>query len=200
MPTSAGDAHFSCHFDDPACFQRMEKVIHNNLVELNSDSRREILYLCVGTDRATGDCLGPLVGSRMKSLIPAASVYGTLQQPVHAVNLSHILEDINNHHREPLVIAIDASLGSVDRIGYINVRRGSLKPGTALSKDLPAVGDFHISGVVNVGGFFEHMVLQNTRLFVVYKMADIISKSLYLAHFHFQHRSVRNHTVQECRD
>ena len=76
-------------------------------------------------------------------------------------------------------------MGNANRIGYINVRRGSLKPGTALNKTLPAVGDFHVSAVVNVGGFFEHMVLQNTRLFIVSKMADIIAKGLYLARVKF---------------
>gem|GEM_PF-6454733 len=32
-----------------------------------------------------------------------------------------------------------------------------------------------------MGGFFEHLVLQNTRLYIVYRMADLIAKGLYLA-------------------
>ncbi|MFY9218842.1 MAG: DUF1256 domain-containing protein, partial [Tepidanaerobacteraceae bacterium] len=52
---------------------------------------------------------------------------------------------------------------------------GSLKPGAGVNKKLPPVGNFHITGVVNVGGFMEYLVLQNTRLFTVMKMVDIIS-------------------------
>ena len=170
---------FSCHYEDPLCFNKIEKAIHARMREV--ESGRELVFLCIGTDRATGDCLGPLVGSRLKSLSPSVAVFGTLETPVHATNLQETLDEIFSVYAHPFVIAVDACLGNADRIGYINVRRGSLKPGTALNKTLPEVGDFHISGVVNVGGFFEHMVLQNTRLFIVYKMADIIAKGLYLA-------------------
>lgn len=174
---------FSCHFEDPLCFSKIEKAICNNLQDI--EFGRELVYLCIGTDRATGDCLGPLVGSRLKSLSPQSRVYGTLETPVHATNLKEALEEISSNYNNPFIIAVDACLGNAERIGYINVRRGSLKPGTALNKTLPEVGDFHISAVVNVGGFFEHMVLQNTRLFIVNKMADIIAKGLYLARVKF---------------
>ncbi|HBQ25665.1 MAG TPA: spore protease YyaC [Syntrophomonas sp.] len=174
---------FSCHFEDPLCFNKIEKAIYANMQDV--ESGRELVFLCIGTDRATGDCLGPLVGSRLKSLSPSTAVYGTLETPVHATNLQETLDEIFALYAQPFVIAVDACLGYANRIGYINVRRGSLKPGTALNKTLPAVGDFHVSAVVNVGGFFEHMVLQNTRLFIVSKMADIIAKGLYLARVKF---------------
>ncbi|NLA06754.1 MAG: DUF1256 domain-containing protein, partial [Firmicutes bacterium] len=51
-------------------------------------------------------------------------------------------------------------------------------PGTGVSKTLPPIGDIHVTGIVNVGGYMEYLVLQNTRLSVVMKMADIISKAL----------------------
>ncbi|WP_242848927.1 spore protease YyaC [Syntrophomonas palmitatica] len=180
---------YSCHYEDPHCLTRLENAIYTNLLEMNSTFSRDIIYLCIGTDRATGDCLGPLVGSRLKALLPSASIYGTLEEPVHAVNLHEALDNIMRDADQPLVIAVDACLGNIERIGYINIKKGSLKPGSAVKKVLPEVGDFHISGVVNVGGFFEHMVLQNTRLFTVYQMADIISKSLYIAQFRYTRRS-----------
>ena len=170
---------FSCHYEDPLCFNKIEKAIYAYMQDV--ESGRELVFLCIGTDRATGDCLGPLVGSRLKSLSPSTAVFGTLETPVHATNLQETLDEILSIYAQPFIIAVDACLGNANRIGYINVRQGSLKPGTALNKTLPAVGDFHISAVVNVGGFFEHMVLQNTRLFIVSKMADIIAKGLYLA-------------------
>jgi putative sporulation protein YyaC len=68
---------------------------------------------------------------------------------------------------DPFIIAVDACLGNAERVGFINIKPGGLLPGSALQKSLPYVGDFHISGVVNVAGCFDHLVLQNTRLFLV---------------------------------
>ncbi|MBO8159667.1 spore protease YyaC [Thermosyntropha sp.] len=173
---------YSYHYDEPLCFSKIEDAIYQLLMETQDIFSREIIYICIGTDRATGDCLGPLTGTKLKTYVPSAFIYGTLEEPVHAVNLIKTLEDIKEKYSHPLLIAVDACLGNSDRIGYINVRKGALKPGTALKKELPEVGDFHISGVVNTGGFLEHMVLQNTRLYTVYRMADTIAKGLFLFH------------------
>lgn len=171
----------SFHYEDPGSLKKLQSRICSLYSAINADYARPLVIINIGTDRATGDCLGPLVGTRLRSLSSRLEVYGSLEQPVHATNLEEILDDINNRFDKPVIGAVDACLGNTDRIGYINVRPGSLKPGTALKKSLPEVGDFHISGVVNVGGFFEHLVLQNTRLYIVYKMADLIAKGLYLA-------------------
>jgi len=175
------NAQASFHYEDPGSLSKLQASVCSLFTSINSDYSRPLVILNIGTDRATGDCLGPLVGTRLHSLSSRLEIYGSLEHPVHASNLKDILQDINNRPDKPIIGAVDACLGNTDRIGYINVRAGSLKPGTALRKSLPEVGDFHISGVVNVGGFFEHLVLQNTRLYVVYKMADIIAKGLYLA-------------------
>lgn len=184
---------YSFHYNEPYSLTKLGNAALDLMLELNPDYNKEMVYLCIGTDRATGDCLGPLVGTRLTSLMPYANIFGTLQDPCHATNLEEILNIIESKFNNPLIIAIDASLGNADRIGYINIRKGSLKPGTALKKVLPEVGDFHISGVVNIGGFLEHMVLQNTRLYIVYSMADIIAKSLYLAHFRYE-RQIKSYT------
>jgi hypothetical protein len=47
-----------------------------------------IVIVCVGTDRSTGDSLGPLVGTALARFhSPLFHLYGTLDEPVHAVNL-----------------------------------------------------------------------------------------------------------------
>ncbi|MNR60409.1 hypothetical protein D3C85_1818810 [compost metagenome] len=50
-----------------------------------------------------------------------------------------------------------------------------------MNKDLPPVGDIHMTGIVNVGGFMEYFVLQNTRLQLVIRMSEIIAQSLFTA-------------------
>lgn len=132
----------------------------------------DIVFVCIGTDRSTGDSLGPLVGSYLEGL-GYKNVYGTVDSPVHAVNLN---ETINNLPKNKVVIAIDASLGNSTDVGNISLIKGSLKPGAGVGKDLIEAGDYSLCGVVNVAGFMEHFVLQNTRLSLVMKLAkDIVS-------------------------
>ena len=129
----------------------------------------------MGTDRSTGDALGPLVGTILKQKkVPALHIYGTLDEPVHALNLAKTVTAIHLDHHHPFIIAIDACLGKYEHVGQISVGHGPLKPGAAVQKNLPAVGDMHITGIVNVGGFMEYFVLQNTRLSIVMQMATKI--------------------------
>lgn len=134
--------------------------------------------ICIGTDRSTGDSLGPWVGKLLKDKGYPGKVFGTIHNPVHAMNLQSLLEE-NDYFEDDLVIAIDASLGDAANIGRIYLRDGSLTPGTGVSKKgLPEVGDFHMVGVVNAAGFMEYLVLQNTRLSLVVDMAEVTADAI----------------------
>ncbi|HHW19206.1 MAG TPA: spore protease YyaC [Firmicutes bacterium] len=135
-----------------------------------------LLVICVGSDRATGDSLGPLVGTFLTWSGFPGKVLGTLDNPVHAGNLETTLEEIKGER--VTVLGVDACLGVKAEVGTIIVRQGSLKPGLGVKKKLPPVGDLHIAGVVNVGGFMEYTVLQNTRLGLVMKMAQTIASGI----------------------
>ncbi|MGZ6530106.1 MAG: spore protease YyaC, partial [Tumebacillaceae bacterium] len=69
-------------------------------------------------------------------------------------------------------------LGQLSSVGLVTLANGPLKPGAGVNKVLPEVGNIHLTGIVNVGGFMEYFVLQNTRLSVVMRMADTIVDSL----------------------
>lgn len=145
------------------------------------DTNQKLVILCIGTDRSTGDSLGPLVGYHLSTYIASyenVHLLGTLEEPVHAKNLPDIIDKIDLIYPNALILAIDASLGHPDKIGYVNIRKGPLYPGLGVNKRLPSIGDLSITGVVNVGGMMEYMVLQNTRLSLVMNMANIISKSI----------------------
>jgi putative sporulation protein YyaC len=168
------------HSEEPQARQFLSWGLLRFLVDCGYTPSREIVVLCIGTDRSTGDSLGPLTGSKLTLRRGRTfAVYGTLENPVHAANLAESLERILHLHRDPFIIAIDACLGKTDHVGCISVKSGPLRPGTGVNKNLPAVGQVHVIGVVNVGGFMEYLVLQNTRLALVMKMADIIADSLY---------------------
>lgn len=141
-----------------------------------------LVVVCVGTDRSTGDSLGPLIGTELLATLNSElTIYGCLEEPVHALNLDDYVNKININHSDSVVLAIDACLGKTDNIGYIVLKQGALKPGTGVNKTLPEIGDYHITGTVNVGGLMEYFVLQNTRLSLVMRMSGIISKSILLS-------------------
>lgn len=163
---------------------------HPNAVNLLSHSLRKgityrpvgstVVIVCIGTDRSTGDSLGPLVGTALSRDFNMPHIYGTLDKPVHAINLESTLIQVSNEISNPYFLAIDACLGHHTSIGEVHFARGSLKPGAGVNKSLPEVGHYHITGVVNVGGFMEYFVLQNTRLNLVFNMANVISESIAL--------------------
>lgn len=140
------------------------------------------VFLCIGSDRVTGDSLGPIIGSRLSSSLPDYfSIYGTLQSPVHALNLSETLHTIYAHHPDRLLIAIDASLGTQKHQGYITVAHGSLSPGAGVNKTLESAGDISITGIVNINNRFSHLMLQTTRISIVMMLAECISKGICLS-------------------
>lgn len=161
---------------------------------------QQLIILCIGTDRSTGDSLGPLVGHKLAPYIvhyEQVHLLGTLDEPVHAKNLPDFIKKINKEYPEAFILAIDASLGHLDRVGYINIKKGPLKPGLGVNKKLPSIGDISITGIVNVGGMMEYMVLQNTRLNLVMNMANIISKSINRALFKLYNENIKE-GIKRC--
>ena len=52
--------------------------------EMRASGRRQVVFLCIGTDRSTGDSLGPLIGSKLAAEVTGdVTVIGTLEHPVH---------------------------------------------------------------------------------------------------------------------
>lgn len=152
---------------------------------LKKDENQNLLpvILCIGTDRVTGDSLGPLAGTFLSAYTKEnpLPVYGTLEFPVHALNLESIWKQIKKKHPCSPVIAVDASLGAKKHLGYITFGQGSLSPGAGVSKTLTSVGDFFITGIINTAVPEAQLALQNTRLSSVADMACCIAHGLLYA-------------------
>lgn len=173
------DRKISFHMDEPDAALRFGKSFQQMLVDHSRDKVQPKIVVCIGTDRSTGDCLGPLIGTKMaETNHTGLEVFGTLDEPVHAGNLTDYLHKIRANWHSPFIIAIDACLGRMDSVGIVNIGTGALRPGAGVNKDLPPVGNLHITGIVNVGGFMEYFVLQNTRLSTVMRMANLISAGM----------------------
>lgn len=179
----AGDARTSGSLARALCQQ---------LTTLPRNRRQRVVLLCIGSDRSTGDALGPIVGMLLRDGgwgepgrtpggalrrcgVVRLTVCGTLDHPVHAGNLAQTLRSVSSPLAKPVIVAIDACLGRPENVGSIAVGPGPLRPGAGVNKDLPAVGDVFVTGTVNVAGFMEYVVLQNTRLSLVMGMARVIA-------------------------
>lgn len=173
------------HEEDDAAIKLSSGVQHF----LQSPINRPVIIVCIGTDRSTGDSLGPLVGTFLQEKkISPFHIYGTLDHPVHAVNLEDTMKEIHSKYKNPFIIAIDACLGRMKSVGTIQLSEGAVKPGAGVNKELPEVGDIHITGIVNISGFMEFFVLQNTRLSLVLKMAKTIANAIYDASLSIESR------------
>jgi putative sporulation protein YyaC len=173
------DAVRRVRYDDPCAAAVLGAAIAELLARCFRAGQEQLALLCIGTDRSTGDALGPLVGRCVESMQPRGiRVYGTLDAPVHASNLASALEAVDS---SACLVAVDACLGRLESVGQIAVAPGPLLPGAGVNKQLPAVGRLHITGTVNVGGFMEYFVLQNTRLALVVRMAEVIAQGVALA-------------------
>ncbi|AOZ94745.1 sporulation protein [Paenibacillus crassostreae] len=149
------------------------------LVEFFRDIREQhsidtITFLCIGTDRSTGDALGPLVGSHLLEYgIP--HVVGSLSSPCDAHNLEARLAEIPTHH---IVVAVDACLGQSATVGLFLVSNEPIRPAQSVGTFLPAVGHYSVAAVVNANGPRPYWTLQVTSLYQVMCMAEQISLSI----------------------
>jgi putative sporulation protein YyaC len=167
------------------------KALTDLLDELDKNYS-DLVILCIGSDRSTGDSLGPLVGSMLEDLnTKNAVILGTLNKPVHALNLQETCCHIEQNFTSAAIVAVDACLGQKKNIGHLEIGKGPLQPGAAVNKRIPPVGDIYIAGIVNVGGFMELMVLQSTPLSTVIPMARFIGLGIYMAISELSRSAVR---------
>lgn len=110
---------------------------------------KQTIVICIGSDRVSGDMLGPLVGSslREKYHLPYP-VYGAVGESVNGINLEEYLSMISFRHKESRIIAVDAALGKSEDVGRIRLKRGGIKAGGALDRVGESIGDLGIVGVV----------------------------------------------------
>lgn len=130
------------------------------------------VILCIGSDRVTGDCLGPIVGQMLVERGAKAFVYGTLARPVTALNLADAINHIKDTHADKKILAIDSSVGRLCDIGKIRIAFGSIAPGSADGKKLPKVGDVSITATVTDT---RKTPLSAVRLGTVYALAERIA-------------------------
>ena len=138
------------------------------------------VIVCIGSDLAIGDSLGPITGSMLKFKTQGLGVflYGTLAAPVTAKEIKYMRTFLKETHAGSQVIAIDAAVGSEGDIGLIKINDTPLMPGAGANKQLGSLGDLSIMGVVAEKSIANYGLLNTTRLNLVYTMSEIISDGI----------------------
>ncbi|GGA50570.1 spore protease YyaC [Paenibacillus physcomitrellae] len=131
----------------------------------------DLQFVCIGTDRSSGDALGPLTGSRLQAY-GINAVTGTLSDPCDAETL---LAKMRELPEGKIRIAVDACLGAESSVGFYLVAQAPLMPAESVGLRLPPIGDYSIAAVVNRKSPKPYHTLQTTSLHLVMQMADEIA-------------------------
>lgn len=145
---------------------------------------QEIAFLCVGTDRITGDCFGPLVGSKLIDMFERynfsnINVYGSLEENLNYNNIEKVMKNINE---KTGIIVIDSALSKKENIGKIFVSNSKTILGKGLDKTKIEIGDISIKTVVAKNykiSNYNFKALQNISLNAVMSLANIVSEGIY---------------------
>ncbi len=138
------------------------------------------VVVCIGSDLAIGDSLGPIVGSMLKYKTQGLNlfIYGTLAAPVTAKEIKYVRRFLEETHGDSQIIAVDAAVGEKGDVGVMRLVDKPLSPGAGAGKRLGEVGDVSVMGIVAEKSLANYGLLNTTRLNLVYSMAEIISTAL----------------------
>lgn len=150
--------------------------------------------LCIGSDLAIGDSLGPITGTILRRHTASIDcyIYGTLRSPVTAKEVKYVSEFLRQTHPRSKIIAVDAAVGESSEVGLIKVSDNALRPGSGVNKRLCKVGDISILGIIAKKSSFSYSQLNLTRLNTVYTMSDQIARAIgnYLSDGRLSQKSV----------
>ena len=154
--------------------------VTNYLIEQKLDN---FVIFCVGTPKLVGDSLGPRIGTKLNNLENfGMPIYGTLDSPIHALNLKVMLAEVQKLHNGKKIIAIDASVGTPLLVGGVYIENKPLKTGKGVNKELPLIGDYVIKGCMGIYKYDVALTINdlnlNTSVSFVDEMADTISKGI----------------------
>ena len=161
-----------------------DKLLHVDLRKKTAENKtvydKPPVIVCIGSDLAIGDSLGPITGSMLRYKTQGLGVflYGTLSAPVTAKEIGYIRTFLKETHKGSQIIAVDAAVGEEGDVGLLRITNSPLFPGAGANKKLGALGDISVLGIVAEKSITNYALLNTTRLNLVYTMSEIISDGL----------------------
>lgn len=111
---------------------------------------KNLIIVCIGTPRISGDSAGPMIGSKLISRNYKVPVFGTIKNPIHANNLDEELSKIKTKYPNHKILAIDAcATYNFECLNKITLENGPIRPGKGVDRKLQTVGDYNIK-IINV--------------------------------------------------
>ena len=165
---------YAFHFNNTMAETGLYMALRNNLGVLE----RPPVVLCIGSDLAVGDSLGPIDGTMLRRRAFGGYIYGKLKNPVTAKEAKYLGEFLRKTHPKSKIIAVDAAVGEEPDIGLLKVVPGALRPGAGANKRLHKVGDVSVLGIVAKKSPLSYQLFNLTRLGVVYSMAETVAASI----------------------
>ncbi len=160
------------------CYNVNEKNCVNNLKDgiFRVFGGKKFIVCCIGTDAVIGDCLGPMVGSRLRErLCGKTYVFGSVERPIIAKDVKFISEFLKISFPDCEILAIDAAFGYEKEVGTIKLTDKPLKPGLGVNKDLPMIGTRSIMGILAKKG---DDFLNSVRFSTVLPFVSVISQAI----------------------
>lgn len=111
----------------------------------------DIVILCIGSNKIIGDCIGPMVGQKLKSTLKKEKniiIYGNMEETLNFKNAKQVIENILETYEKPFVITIDSALGTKEMIKRIVINTGWIKIGNSLGRSICYYSHMNIKGIV----------------------------------------------------
>ena len=138
------------------------------------------VIVCIGTPKVCGDSLGPIVGDLLVDTYSVDGyVYGKTSSPVTGINCESYYKHVRTHHRNSIIIAVDACLGQAQDVGKIKYSLDGLRAGSALSKNISKFGDVSLLGIVAKKSNDNLSSLVNADKTLVNSLAQEIAKKIH---------------------
>ncbi len=152
-----------------------------NVINKKNIKNPQLEILCIGTDRITGDSLGPIVGSNIneyinKENIKNVNVLGSLEKPLNNITINEYKKSEGK-----VVIVIDSAVSNTYKIGEIVTKENNIIIRNALKDDKIIPSDICIKAVVSRDLEDEELnfiMLQNVKLNIVMNLSKKISEEL----------------------
>lgn len=111
----------------------------------------KLVFICIGTNKIMGDCLGPIVGTYLKSkfkdrLYEDIEVYGDIYNPIDYNSIHSILNLLEPKNEKCTRILVDSALG--ENVGDIVINSGGINIGEGILNGKQIVADINIKGIV----------------------------------------------------
>lgn len=125
--------------------QEIEDYVNHLKRKINVD-KKEIVFVCIGTNEVLGDSIGPMVGSYLKPKIGEKKVVGDLKNNICSQ------KDLMNYYpkiKNKFVIAIDSALASKELAGEIFISNHPIVLGLGIHKNKGFIGDISIKAGIS---------------------------------------------------